>query len=105
MIEIQRSADIVFVIYERFGNGFTDRFIACEMNDRIVLMRLEDFFQTVEIEDVRFEEFRTDAGDRFDPVQDMDVGIVKIIHDHCLMSGIDQFHDCMAADKPGSACN
>ena len=42
-------------------------------------------------------------GDFLNPLKNMDVAVIKVIHDHDLVTGIQKLHTGMAADISGTA--
>ena len=98
----ESAVDVVAVILKRHPDAFADRFIARKMDDGVDAVTGENA-----LEDLRAAvdaiEFRSLAGDLFDPINDVCAGVGEVVNDYYFVACIHELNNGVAADVSGSA--
>ena len=99
------AVQIVAVVLQ----GLLDALAHClkcgKVNDRIDFVGSKNLAQCVFVLAVQLVKSRAGAGDGFNAIDDLCLGIGQIIHNDGLMACLNQFHHGMAADITGAAGN
>ena len=66
-------------------------------------MSREDALDSCLVIAVSFVEDRANAGDRFDAIEDLDIGVRQVVNADDLIASLDQFDGGVRADVAGTA--
>ena len=103
LAEHQGAGDIIVVVFQRFMHRFAYRFESGKVDDGINLLFFKDAVDGRLVQQVCLIKNRANAGDFFDAVEDLRLGVGKVIDDNDFFAGVDQLNDGVAADKSGSS--
>ncbi|EJX02305.1 hypothetical protein EVA_09588 [gut metagenome] len=103
LAEHQGAGDIIVVVFQWFMHRFAYRFESGKVDDSINLLFFKDTVDSRLIQQVCLIKNRASAGDFFDAVEDLRLGVGEVIDDNNLFAGVDQLNDGVAADKSGSS--
>ena len=101
--QIDRAADVVFIIFQGKLAAFANRLESREMNDGVKLVRGKDFFQSRGIANVVFIERYGFAGDLLHSTQTFIARIAEIIHHDHVIVLVQKLQNGMRADIAAAA--
>src|SRR3546814_9384938 len=99
----QRAADVVVVIFDRFGHRFADRLQPCEVDDRLDAMVGDRRAHRLAVAYVADDERDRPAGDRLQPLDDLRTAVRQIVEADDLVPTQGERDRAMAAPQPGPA--
>ena len=108
--EYERAGNVVPVVLERLGNALANGFIAGEVDYGVHLVRGEDVFERLAVEDARLIELQAiglralcDAGDGANAVERDLARVAQVVNHDDGVAAIEQLHAGVAADEAGAA--
>ena len=101
----QRSADVVVIVFKRLFAGFGNGFESGKVNDRINLFVFEDLVKTLFVADIAFIERKFLFCKLCCSSERLALAVVKVIHNHNVIAGLQKLNAGMGADKAGASGN
>ena len=95
------AEEVVAVVVQRLGDGFSHGLEACEVDDPVEAVAFEDRLHGVLIGGVGLMELWRPAADLADLIHYLSVAVAEIVHQDYFVSCVEEFHCGVAPDVSG----
>ena len=103
--DVHKRGEVVAVVFERLLHRLAHGFRRCEVDHRVEFVLFEDLAESRPVAAVDLDEGDVHAGDLAHAFDGVEVAVRKVVDDHHVVAGVDEFHGGVRADVACTAAD